>query len=143
MRCRDVMKAEVWSVRWDEPVYRVAEKMEAERIGFVPVIDAMKRLIGVVTDRDLALRVVARRLSPATEVRDVMTRDLVWVKALDPIERAEELMTTHKRSRLPVIDDFGECVGVISLSDLAHALPNDVSGRVLEGVTEREVSARA
>ncbi|MBI5547494.1 MAG: CBS domain-containing protein [Deltaproteobacteria bacterium] len=140
MRCRDIMKREVWSVRPTEQVYRAAEKMAAERIGFLPVLDAMKRVVGVITDRDLALRVVARRLPPSTPVEEVMSRDLTWVKALDPIRKAEELMAATKRSRIAVVDDFGECVGIISLSDIAHAVPHDESGQLLESVTGREVA---
>jgi CBS domain-containing protein len=141
MRCRDLMKREVWYVRSADPVYRVAEKMTAENIGFLPVLDSLKRLVGVITDRDLAIRIVARRLPPTTPVEEVMTRDLLWVKALDPIEKAEDLMATGKRARLPVVDDFGECVGIISLSDIAHAVAHAESGQLLEAVTERETTA--
>lgn len=140
MRCRDVMKGEVWSVGPTEPVYRVAEKMAAEHIGFMPVLDALRRLMGVVTDRDLALRVVAKRLSAMTPVQDVMSRELTCVKALEPIAHAEEMMAQCKCSRLPVVDDFGECVGVISLSDIAHAVPHAESGQLLESVTDREIA---
>jgi len=138
MRCRDVMKSDVFFCRTNEPIYRAAEIMAAEGIGFLPVIDNLRRLVGVITDRDLALKAVARRLDPLTPAEQVMTRDPITCKALDPLSKAEELMASAKKSRIPVVDDFGECVGIISLSDIAHATEAAESGNLLSKVTERE-----
>ncbi len=138
MRCREVMKSEVQFCRPNDPIYRVAEQMANQSIGFLPVIDSMKRLVGVVTDRDLAIRATAHRLDYQTPVEQVMTTELVTCRPLDPIEKAERSMAQNRKSRLPLVDDFGECVGVISLSDLALAIDAAEAGQLLESVAERE-----
>jgi CBS domain-containing protein len=134
------MKSDIFFCRANDPVYRAAEMMAAEEVGFVPVLDGMKRLVGVVTDRDLALRVVARRLDYLTPIDQVMSSPVFACKALDPLSKAEEQMMRHHKSRIPVIDDFGECVGIISLSDIAQSTAPAESGEVLEKVTARESS---
>lgn len=142
MRCRDLMKTDVFYCRTTEPIYRVAEMMAAEGIGFLPVLDGLRRLVGVVTDRDVALRAVAKRLDYQTPVERIMTREgVISCKALDPLGIAEARMAGARKSRIPVIDDFGECVGVISLSDIAHATRPEESGELLGRVTEREAGA--
>jgi CBS domain-containing protein len=143
MRCRDLMKTDVVFCRTTDPIYRVAEAMRAEGIGFMPVLDNMRRLVGVVTDRDLTLRALARRLDFLTPVERVMTTDLITCKALDNLEVAQSRMAENQKSRIPVIDDFGECVGIISLSDIAQALAPAESGVLLGRVTERESHVEA
>lgn len=138
MRCRDIMKDEVFFCRTTDPIYRAAEQMANEGVGFLPVLDNLRRLVGVVTDRDLTIRALARRLAFQSPVELVMSRELISCKALDPLKRAEELMSAHKKARIPVVDDFGECVGVISLSDIARATGPEESGRLLHDVAERE-----
>jgi CBS domain-containing protein len=132
------MKKEVYSCRTNDPLYRAAEIMAAENIGFLPVQDSLRRLVGVVTDRDLVVRALANRLDFYTPIERVMTRELIWCKALDAIEKAEEEMGAAQVSRIPVVDDFGECVGIISLSDIAQSRTFAESGALLEKVTERE-----
>lgn len=140
MRCRDLMKSDVFFCRINDPVYRAAELMAVEEVGFVPILDSMRRLVGTVTDRDIAVRVVAKRLDYLTPVERVMSSPVFACKALDPLSKAEEQMMRHHKSRIPVIDDFGECVGIISLSDIAQSTAPAESGEVLEKVTARESS---
>ena len=142
MRCRDLMKTDIFYCRTSDPIYRAAELMATEEVGFVPVLDTMKRLVGVVTDRDLAVRVGAKRLDYQTPVERVMSSPIFACKALDPLARAEEQMAMHHKSRIPVIDDFGECIGIISLSDIAQATAPAESGDVLGKVTAREADSR-
>jgi CBS domain-containing protein len=97
-----------------------AKVMLDERIGDVVVVDDDGRLVGMLTDRDIALRVVAEQRDAAnTAVRDICTIDPVSVRALDEIDDAERLMREHVLHRLPVIDDEGRPLGIISLEDLA------------------------
>lgn len=138
VRCRDLMRREVFFCRTTEPIYRVAELMRREGIGFLPVVDGLRRLVGVVTDRDLTVRALAQRLDPETPVERVMTSGVVACRALDPLARAEELMAANRTSRMPVVDDFGECIGVISLSDIAQETTPEEAGRLLGRVTQRE-----
>jgi len=141
MRCRDVMKSDL--ARCTEPlsVQACAQMMRKGNIGFVPVVDADGRVVGVVTDRDLALRVLAEGLKPETPVGQVMTRDVRICRADDDLRAAEWKMASTRKSRLVVADEEGRCVGVISLSDIAQADSRSRSGGVLRAVTRREAPA--
>lgn len=141
MRCRDFMKQDLITAQTNEPIYRVAEKMAHHQVGFVPIIDSMRRLVGVVTDRDITTRVVSKKLDYSTPVESVMSRDLVTCRALDSLDDAERQMADNRKSRLPLVDDFGECIGVISLSDIAVVANPEESGNLLNRVAERESRA--
>jgi CBS domain-containing protein len=97
-----------------------AKLMLEERIGDVVVVDDDGRLVGMLTDRDIALRVVAEQRDAAnTAVRDICTIDPVSVRALDEVDEAQRLMREHVVHRLPVIDHDGRPSGILSLEDLA------------------------
>jgi CBS domain-containing protein len=136
-RCADIMKREVVLVGPEDPVVQAARLMRDHGVGFLPVCREDGKLVGVVTDRDLALRALADGGAPDRPVRDVMTRELVACDPQDELARAEELMGRHMKSRLPVVDRDGRVEGVLSLSDVAkHEDPRTV------GTTLRQVSAR-
>ncbi len=141
-RCGDAMKHVPVCVGFDEPVGAVARLMREHDLGFVPVRhDPDRTVVAVVTDRDLATEVVAAGLPAATPLREVLpTRDVVTCHPDDPLERVEELMATHRKARLPVVDHAGRLVGVISLSDVARHEPPEVVGATLQVVTSREAS---
>jgi CBS domain-containing protein len=142
MRCRDVMRTEVARCSETLSVQACAQMMRDNQIGFLPVLDADKQVVGVVTDRDLAVRVLAEDLPAATPVGRVMTRDVRICRPDDDLETAEWKMASTRKSRLVVADDEGRCVGVISLSDVAQADSRDRAGGVLRAVTRREAPAR-
>lgn len=136
-RCADIMKRDVVFLGPEDPVVQAARLMRDHRVGFLPVCREDGKLVGVVTDRDLALRVLADGGAPDRPVRDVMTREVVACGPQDALVRAEELMARHKKSRLPAVDADGRVEGVLSLSDVAkHVDPQTV------GTTLRQVSAR-
>lgn len=136
--CRDVMKEDPVVCHPNDSFYRAAQLMASRNIGFLPVVDRQRRLIGVVTDRDIVVRGLARQCDMRTPVEQVMTRELVTCKAMDDLSKAEKLMGEHQKSRIPICDDFGECVGVVSLSDIAHADSPQITGQILGQVTQRE-----
>jgi CBS domain-containing protein len=138
MLCRDVMKAEVARCLETLSVKACAQIMRDNNVGFVPVLDADKKVVGVVTDRDLALRVLAEDLPSETPVGRVMTRDVRICHPDDDLQIAEWRMSSLRKSRLVVADDEGCCVGVISLSDVAQADSRSRAGGVLRSVTRRE-----
>ncbi len=137
MRCADLMKTSVVYVRGDETAQTAARLMREGNIGFLPVVDDQKRVVGTVTDRDLAIRVCAEDLE-ATQVRvdAIMTPEVVACRPEDDVDRARELMASERKSRLLVVGDDRFLRGVISLSDFADV---DES-RAAE--TLREVSTR-
>lgn len=138
MLCRELMKKNVARCLEALSVEDCARMMKDNNIGFLPVLDADKRVVGVITDRDLAVRVLAEGLEPETPVGNVMTRDVRICHPDDKLQEAEWKMSTTRKSRLVVADDDGHCVGVISLSDIAQADSRTRAGGVLRAVTRRE-----
>jgi CBS domain-containing protein len=137
------MKKKVFVCHEDDTVAQCARTMRDQNIGFVPIVDGEGLVSGVVTDRDLAVRVLAEGLSVDTPVRIIMTRDvrICWEK--DPLRAAERKMAEVKRSRLVIVDDERRCVGVISLSDVALSDSRSQAGHVLYEVTQRKTARPA
>lgn len=118
-RVADIMTREVQVVRASDTVQEAARWMKELDVGAVPVCDG-RRLIGMITDRDLALRVCAAGLSPAlTHVGDVMSRHMRWCTEDDSAVDILAGMGTHQLRRLPVLDADRQLVGIVSLGDLA------------------------
>ena len=141
MLCADVMKKDVRRCRETVSAADCARMMRDGNIGFVPVVDVHDEVVGVVTDRDLALRVLAERLPGETPVGTVMTRDVRVCHPEDEVQAAGRKMAQVRKSRLVVTDARGRCVGVISLSDVAQADSRAHAGGVLRAVTHREAPA--
>jgi CBS domain-containing protein len=139
MRCEDLMTAEVVVVGTGEKVRDAARKMREFNIGFIPVCNSDGSVVGTITDRDIALRVVAEDRPTTTAVQDVMSVDIVACRPEDSVRRAEELMRVNQKNRILVIDDGGALVGVISMTDLAHYEDPRRVGELASDITDREV----
>jgi len=113
----------------------VATKMFSGDYGSVPVVDD-GRLVGVVTDRDIAVRAVAHGLGPDTEVGQVMTPDPVCIAPESEVGEAAAIMQDEQIRRLFVTDDDDRLVGVVALADVALEEDDDLSGRTLEEISE-------
>ena len=101
-----------------------ARMMEDNDCGSLPIVegrDSMK-LIGMVTDRDLALRILGRGQDPNTPVREAMTKNVSSVKADDDLDAVEHVMSGQQVRRVPVVDDQGRVIGIIAQADLAREL---------------------
>jgi CBS domain-containing protein len=141
MLCKQLMKEELEYCTESDTVRDVARRMREVEVGFMPVIDRGGVPAGVITDRDIALRVCAEdRQASATRVGDIMTREVVACGPEDPLEKAEEIMSARRKSRIMVVDQRGVLVGVISLSDLADADEPHAVG-TLRHVAQRELHA--
>jgi CBS domain-containing protein len=117
-RVRDVMTMSPTTLRSDQTVTAAARIMEAENVGDVIVTDD-NQVRGVVTDRDVAVRAVARGLDPkTTALREICSDDPVTVASDTKLDQAVDMMSEHAVRRLPVVDD-GKLVGVVSLGDVA------------------------
>lgn len=115
----DVMTADVVSVASSASAYEAAELMREHDIGDVLVMDN-GRVIGVVTDRDLVVRVLAEHENPdSTTVADVSSDDVVSIRPDAPVSEAVQLMRDRAIRRLPVIGDDGQVQGMLSIGDLA------------------------
>ena len=120
----------------DTPVSEIARMMAKDDIGAVP-IGKDDKLVGMLTDRDIALRVVAKGLDPArTKAGTVMTEGIVWARTSETVEDAIHLMDRKKIRRLPVIDDNKRLVGMLSLGDIAHSVSRELSGEILNAVAD-------
>jgi CBS domain-containing protein len=140
MRCEEIMKQDLEVVREQDTVQAAARRMRDANIGFVPVCTESLRVVGTVTDRDLAVLVCAEnRPADTTQVGEIMTRDLVACRPVDDVRHAERLMSEHKKSRIMVVDENEGLLGVISLSDIADRDTPAQAGRTLRKVAAREV----
>jgi CBS domain-containing protein len=138
MRCNEVMKTTVQCAGVTDTVQSAARAMRDRNIGFLPVCGADGRVVGTLTDRDIAIRLASEDRSAAqTLVGDLMSREVVSCQSNDDLAKAEQLMATHKKSRIVVVDDSGGACGVISLSDIAE---RDSTTRA--AVTLRQVATR-
>lgn len=122
MKCADVMTTEIFCCLPTDSLEEVASVMQSEDIGPVPIVDDLesRNLIGIVTDRDIALRAVGRGLDARlTTAEEVMTRELVTCGAEDEIQSALDLMARHQVRRLPIVNGGNRLVGMISQADVA------------------------
>jgi CBS domain-containing protein len=139
MLCKDLMKAEVECVAPDDLVGVAARKMRDDCVGFLPVCAPDGQIIGILTDRDITIRLVAEDLPLETPVRDIMTTEVVACDSDDSLEVAQSLMGQAKVSRIVCIDgDSDQLAGVISLSDIAQLEEGARAARTLREVTSRE-----
>lgn len=126
MKNSDIMTKDLVYSLPSDTVSDVAKLMKDEDIGPVLIVDDShdgKRLVGIVTDRDLALKVVGEGRDPnSTRVEDVMTGSLVTCRADDDVENAVRAMAQNQLRRIPVVDDNGQLVGIISQADVATRL---------------------
>lgn len=122
MKIGETMLTLVYSARLNDPVQRCAEVMSQEKIGFLPVLDTAGTLVGVVTDRDLVVRVLAEGRSALTPISEVMTPGpLMTCSPDDDLVELERKMSAEKKARAVVINASKQPIGVISLSDVARA----------------------
>jgi CBS domain-containing protein len=135
MKVSEVMTRDVQTVRADQPVQEAASFMLSSDAGSIPVMDG-DRLIGMITDRDIAVRGIAKGHGPDTPVGDLMTIDLVVVGMDDVIEYAASKMSEAQVRRLPVIDQDERLCGIVSLGDLSRETDSECANEALEGVSE-------
>jgi CBS domain-containing protein len=138
------MKTDVQCCAVSDDVGIVAERMREKNIGFVPICSTDGSVIGTITDRDLALRVLGDHRNPEwTTAGDVMTADLICCSPDDDLGVAEQLMSKHKVSRIVCVDEQRRPVGVISLSDVAETERRGIAGAVLRSVSQREAGTQS
>jgi CBS domain-containing protein len=134
MRIGDLMKRDPKYVLAQDTCRGAARKMRDENVGFLPVCDHDRRVIGTITDRDLAVRLVAGGLHFDLPVSDVMSREVVACYPDDDVARAEQVMVASHKGRLVILDADGRLAGIVSRSDVAHDAPrtNETVARVPE-----------
>ena len=132
---RELMTENPCAIDADKPVAYAAKMMRDEDVGLAPIVEGQK-LVGTLTDRDIAIRVVAEGKDPQTvTVREVATTKFVTLDPQQDLDEALQLMAQHQVRRLPVIEEDGRLAGVVAQADIAeHASAQD-TGEVVEQVS--------
>ena len=135
MKVKEMMHKGVEWVSPDTSVATLAKKMLQHDVGALP-IGENDRLVGMVTDRDIAMRGVAKGkdISKLT-AKDIMTKSVIWCRDSESVDDAARLMETKRIRRLPVIDDHKRMVGMLSLGDISHAASQRISAEVTKAVS--------
>jgi CBS domain-containing protein len=139
------MTRECFTCTESETVQQAAQLMSQHNVGFIPVVDSQRHVKGVVTDRDLTLRVLSKGKGGDTLLKSVMsTNPLVTVRPEDSLQTAEERMIKNGSGRALVTDQQGRLMGVISRSNIASHESTQRTGEVLGALTRgRRQSARS
>jgi len=122
MKCMDVLTKDPVCCLPGDTVEQAARLMKKEDVGPIPVIESRqsKKLLGIVTDRDMAVKVVAEgRDNKKTKVEEIMTRNPVTCHPNDDLQVALDAMAQHQIRRVPVVDDQGRITGIIAQADVA------------------------
>ena len=134
MKISEVMTREVKTVAPDQTACDAASFMLNEDAGSIPVTDG-DRLVGMITDRDIAVRGVAKGYGPDTPVRELMTSGVICARVDYEVEEIATKMSEAQVRRLPVVDESQNLVGIVSLGDLARETDEQSATRALEGVS--------
>ena len=135
MKVSDVMTRDVRTVRPDQSAREAASFMLQADAGAIPVTEG-DRLIGMITDRDIAVRGIAEGRGPDTPVRELMTEEIISVRIDDDCDDVASRMSEEQVRRLPVVDENDRLCGIVSLGDLAREGASDTAEEALEGVSE-------
>ena len=133
---KDIMSEDIECCSLLDNMYEVAVKMKELNVGAIPIVDE-KRLVGMITDRDIVIRGVAEKNPGSTKVEKIMSDQLVTVTSDTTTNQAAKLMAEHQIRRLPVVE--GEnLIGIVSLGDFAtHQLTDEQAGNALSEISEQ------
>jgi CBS domain-containing protein len=134
-KVRDVMTRNPCVIDADQPAAHAAKMMRDENVGLAPIVEGEK-LVGMLTDRDIAIKVAAEGKDPqSTTVREIASTRLITLDPDQNIDEAMRLMAQHQVRRLPIVEEDGRLVGVIAQADIAeHASAKD-TGKVVEEIS--------
>lgn len=121
-KCNEIMTKNPVYCLPNDSVAKAAELMKSENIGSIPIVDneQTEKLVGIVTDRDLALKIIAEgRDAKSTKVEAVMTHKVVTCHADDDLQKALDAMAEHQLRRIPVVDNDNKIIGIIAQADVA------------------------
>jgi CBS domain-containing protein len=133
---RKLMTENPRSIEADKSVAYAAKMMRDEDVGLAPVVDG-DRLVGTLTDRDIAIRVVAEGRDPeSTTAREVASTDVITVDPQQELDEALRLMAQHQVRRLPVVEEDGRLVGIVAQADVARHGDDRQTGQVVEQISQ-------
>lgn len=133
---RDAMTSNPRSIEPSTMVADAAKLMKAEDVGSLPIVEG-DQLVGMVTDRDIVIRIVAEEKDPqSTTVGEIASRDLVTVDPEQDLDEALRLMAQHQVRRLPVAEEDGRLVGILAQADVAREGNDAQTGQVVQEISE-------
>ncbi len=132
---RDTMTEGPTTVESGTTATEAARIMKTENIGSLPILED-GRIVGVVTDRDLAIRVLAEGKNGETAVGEIASKDIVTVDPQQSLEDAARLMAEHQLRRLPVCEDDGKLVGILAQADLAQTGHDTLTGETVQQISK-------
>jgi CBS domain-containing protein len=133
----EVMTSNPCAIEADRSVSYAAKMMKQEDVGVAPIVES-GRLVGMLTDRDIAVRVVAEGKDPdSVNVRDVASSNVVSIDPQQDLDDALMLMARHQIRRLPVVEDDGRLVGVIAQADVAQEANAKKTDEMVEEISKR------
>ena len=135
MRIAEVMTRDVRVIDPERSVRDAARLMDHLNVGSLPVCDG-ERLVGMITDRDIAVRGVAKGFAPDTPVSELMTKDCITAREDDDVSTIASKMSEAQVRRLPVIDDQERLCGIVSLGDLSRDGDDQSASQALAGVSQ-------
>ena len=135
MKISEVMTRDVQTVTPEQTAQEAASFMLGADAGSIPVTEG-DRLIGMITDRDIAVRGVAKGFGPDTPVRDLMSTGLICARDTDNIDDVATRMAEAQVRRLPVVDSEEKLCGIVSLGDLSRETRGEQAHQALEGVSQ-------
>lgn len=139
MRARELMTADPACVTRDDSVRKAARLMREHDVGLIPVLRGgrSREITGVITDRDIAIRCVGEGRGPETIVGDVMSGDVCTVTSDDDVRTVMTLMGREQVRRIPVVDERGAIVGIVSQADIVLEAADDFAAeRTVERISE-------
>ena len=133
---KDVMTSNPCSIDADKSVAYAAKMLRDEDVGAAPIVEGDK-LIGMLTDRDIAIRVVAEGRDPdQVTVRDVASKQVVTIDPQQDLDEALRIMAKHQVRRLPVVEEDGKLVGVVAQADVAREGDDKQTGKLVEEISQ-------
>jgi CBS domain-containing protein len=133
---KDVMTSDPCTIDADKSVAYAAKMMRDEDVGLAPIVEGDK-LIGMLTDRDIAIRVVAEGRNPEqVTVREVASQQVVTIDPQQDLSEALRIMAKHQVRRLPVVEEDGRLVGVVAQADVARKGDDSRTGELVQEISQ-------
>ena len=140
MKAQDIMTRDPRTVTPDTPITEAARLMKEQDVGILPVVESnsSKKLVGVITDRDITIRHVAAGHIPDCKVREAMSSGVKTCRADDDVNSVMDVMGSEQVRRIPIVDERGGLVGIVAQADIVIEAPNDKRAeRTVEKISEK------
>src|SRR5687768_6733342 len=140
MKAQDIMTRDPRTVTPDTPITEAARLMKEQDVGILPVVESSssRKLVGVITDRDITIRHVAGGHMPDCKVREAMSSGVKTCRADDDLNSVMDVMGSEQVRRIPIVDERGGLVGIVAQADIVIEAPNDKRAeRTVEKISEK------